>query len=173
MKRAEDTMYEAWQQAIKETGEQYPEPQTSQFYQVLRVGAQRIIGGIFPYPHESGLAFMAATQALMKAPGFQGRSKFSTWFYKLCRNMAVYHVRSLARRREVQLDMVPEPVAGQVANPLPPMPLLTQEELFLYRLIFFFGFELAEIAKTLNIPYRTANTRCVNLRRKLASILNS
>jgi RNA polymerase sigma-70 factor (ECF subfamily) len=40
-------------------------------------------------------------------PGFQGRSRFSSWAYKICINAALMFRRSHARYREEPMDSVP------------------------------------------------------------------
>jgi DNA-directed RNA polymerase specialized sigma24 family protein len=62
---------------------------------------------------EPDLAREIATSALLNLGSYRGRSQFSTWFYRLCRNYSLNYIRNTGRKREVDLLDYPNLEAPQ------------------------------------------------------------
>jgi hypothetical protein len=115
--RIENETYQRWTEARALSGEEWPEPETSKFYQALRRAATLIISSVL-HRQEPELARDTATKALLKVASFRNETLFSTWFYRIAVNEAKMEIRRQSRQREIQLDIVAEPEApSTIATP--------------------------------------------------------
>jgi DNA-directed RNA polymerase specialized sigma24 family protein len=168
--RIENDLYTAWITARNERNEPWPEPETEKLYHQLVVSARRIIThplGTLP----PGLASDAAAAALLKAPSmFEGRSQFSTWFYRLVFNEVQKHLKFKARRREIPLEVLPEtPAPLREPTVLAKLP---EHDLELLRLIEA-GYKQAEIGEILGLSEEGVRKRWQKLRKRLQAKVKS
>ncbi len=115
---------------------------------------------------------------------FEGRSRFTTWLYRICVHVAMDHLRAKHRRREVaDLDSVREPV-DPAADPSAPLAhkqaaerinralaKLKEEKRTVIVLHDIMEVPAEEIAQSLGIPAGTVRTRLFYGRRELARLL--
>lgn len=113
-------------------------------------------------------AFLSAIRALDR---FDRRRPFGPWLHRIVVNRAIDHTRARALRREVAEERAPEPVAPEVAAPdeelLQALTALGVEQRAVVVLRHLLGYGPAEIARLLDLPRGTVNSR---LRRGLDSL---
>lgn len=115
---------------------------------------------------------------------FEGRSRFSTWLYRICVHVAMDHLRQKKRRREVLDDeaanmlvdpqadpaaRVAQKEAAQMLNQA--LAKLKEEKRNVIVLHDLMEITAEDIALSLNIPSATVRTRLFYARRELAKIL--
>lgn len=118
-------------------------------------------------------------QAYRSLPGFDGRSRFSTWLYRIVHNKVIDWSRSKAKKQqsaELELqDVYPsdrspedEVVKRDTSNRLRQLMYELPEH---YRDVLTMHFEremsLREIAEQLNVPHKTVQTRIVRGKKQL------
>lgn len=108
--RPENASYEAFRAAQLARHEEWPEPETSELYQLLRRAAGYISFTVL-HRKEPELARDTATKALLRAGQFKELTTFSSWFYRIAVNDAKMLLRTESRQKEVQLALVAEPLA--------------------------------------------------------------
>lgn len=112
---------------------------------------------------------------------FDGRSKLSTWLYRVTRNVCLDMVRA-GRRTPLPVDPVSlEPLsAADFADDIvfgfaleQALAALAPEERDAFNAIALFGLSYAEAAEALEVPVGTVKSRVFRARRVLASLLLS
>ena len=172
--RPEDVAHLALLEA-RRGGENWPEPETSALYYTLRAGADIILKHVIGRS-DRGFAFEIATKVILDLWKFQGKSKFSTWFYRYVTNEALQHIRKQKLRREVPLD----------DNEFETLKTGSQLEIYLllHKLhpstaeikliqLMMLGYAQKEIAKKLGTTEEGVRMRWRRLRAKLTSLVNS
>lgn len=120
-----------------------------------------------------------------KLNSFGGRSKFSTFFYRLARNRTIDLIRSTTRQRrrerpEPEFDVHPAQTPGpaeeliasdRVRAVRSALDLLAPEDRYLVYMHEAEGVPLATLSKSLGIPVGTAKSRIHRLRKRLAEQL--
>ena len=113
-------------------------------------------------------AFLSAIRALDR---FDRRRPFGPWLHRIVVNRAIDHTRARALRREVAEERAPEAVAPEPAAPdeelLRALTALGVEQRAVVVLRHLLGYPPAEIARLLDLPRGTVNSR---LRRGLDSL---
>ena len=113
-------------------------------------------------------AFLSAIRALDR---FDRRRPFGPWLHRIVVNRAIDHTRARALRREVAEERAPEAVAPEPAAPdeelLQALSALGVEQRAVVVLRHLLGYPPAEIARLLDLPRGTVNSR---LRRGLDSL---
>jgi RNA polymerase sigma-70 factor (ECF subfamily) len=113
-------------------------------------------------------AFLSAIRALDR---FDRRRPFGPWLHRIVVNRAIDHTRARALRREVAEERAPEAVAPEPAAPDEELVLaltaLGVEQRAVVVLRHLLGYGPAEIARLLDLPRGTVNSR---LRRGLDSL---
>lgn len=114
-------------------------------------------------------------RAWLALPRFRGRSRFSTWLYRICLNAALDHAGG--RPRTVPLERAPEPVAasdpalaGELQHALGALELDRRVAVVLCDLL---GCAYAEAAAILGVPEGTVKSRVFRGRRALARTLGT
>lgn len=149
-------------------------------YDTVRAVCHRIVINRADAEDATQQALMSIVRAL---PGFDGRSKFSTWAYRIATNAAIDEVRRTRRR--------PLPTAGDMidasAAPSPDHSPATAERLAFetalasvtieYREVLVMrhvaDMEYAEIAVALDIPVGTVRSRLARGRAELVALLGN
>lgn len=150
--------------------QEWPEPQTSQFHALLCQSALAIVGSILGRK-EPELSAEIATKALLGLSKFQGRSLFSTWFYRLAHNEAIRHVQ--ARRHIALEDLLEEPAARKTAEGLPEgLSGLRASDKRLVQLVLD-GYNTREIGQKLHVSHATVARQWLKLCEKLKFLLSS
>jgi len=132
--------------------------------------------------HDADDAVQNALIAIVRAlPSFDGRSKFSTWVYRIATNAALDEVRRI-RRRPLPVDaeiLAPAPVAdgsaavdAQIAvrGALEKMPEEFRVAMVLRHVA---DLDYAEIAEILGVPVGTVRSRLSRGREQLAELLGN
>ena len=113
-------------------------------------------------------AFLSAIRALDR---FDRRRPFGPWLHRIVVNRAIDHTRARTLRREVAEERAPEAVAPEPAAPdeelLQALTALGVEQRAVVVLRHLLGYPPAEIARLLDLPRGTVNSR---LRRGLDSL---
>lgn len=74
--------------------------------------ARKVSRIYFPDMHDREDVFQEMMYQLWRSyPGFDGRSRFSTWMYRVCLNTALTHRRNSARRKTESLTRIHEDIA--------------------------------------------------------------
>ena len=74
--------------------------------------ARKVTRIYFPDVHDREDVFQEMMYQLWRSyPGFDGRSKFSTWMYRVCLNTALTHRRYYTRRKTESLTGIHEDIA--------------------------------------------------------------
>ena len=165
MTRPEDIAFQALLSARLNQATEWPEPETSDLYKSLRLGALHIIAQTL-HRRERDLASEIATHVLLHLRTFKGHSLFSTWFYRIVRNSITDWVRNEARRSEVQISIVPEPVVLQPVPNTLKLPKLTPSQADLLERISL-GESMASIAKSLGVSRQAIQSRWQRLQKYL------
>jgi RNA polymerase sigma-70 factor (ECF subfamily) len=109
---------------------------------------------------------------------FDGRSRFTTWLYRVTRNCCLDSVRA-GKRRPVPVESLdPVPVTGDIANEVAlsaslenAMRQLEPEDRDALSAISVFDLSYAEAAVSLGVPVGTVKSRVFRARRTLSVIL--
>jgi len=109
---------------------------------------------------------------------FDGRSRFTTWLYRVTRNTCLDQVRA-GRRRPIPVDPLDTVVApGDLADEVAltasveqAMRGLTPEDREAFSAVALFGLTYAEVAESLGVPVGTVKSRVFRARRSLAHLL--
>ena len=113
-------------------------------------------------------ALLASIRALDR---FDRRRPFGPWLHRIVVNRAIDHTRARALRREVAGELVSEPVAPMVAAPdddlVEALAALGPEQRAVVVLRYLLGYTPGEIARLLDLPRGTVNSR---LRRGLDAL---
>ncbi|MFM9226174.1 MAG: RNA polymerase sigma factor [Actinomycetota bacterium] len=147
-------------------------------YDMVRAVCHRIVID----RHDADDAVQNALIAIVRAlPSFDGRSKFSTWVYRIATNAALDEVRRI-RRRPLPVDdeiLAPSPVAdgsaavdAQIAvrGALEKMPEEFRVAMVLRHVA---DLDYAEIAEILGVPVGTVRSRLSRGREQLAELLGN
>lgn len=117
------------------------------------------------------------------APGFDGRSRLSTWIFGIAYHKAL---KALARRPEEPVDEAaierPEPVDGEEPESLAArrelagvlgraLGVLPAEQRAVVELTYYYGLAYQEIAEIMGCPVNTVKTRMFHARRRLKQML--
>jgi RNA polymerase sigma-70 factor (ECF subfamily) len=110
---------------------------------------------------------------------FDGRSRFSTWLYRVTRNTCLDQVRA-GTRRPIPVDPVDQIAApGDLADEVAlttsveqAMHALSPEDRDAFSAVALFGLTYAEVAETLKVPVGTVKSRVFRARRSLAHLLD-
>jgi RNA polymerase sigma factor (sigma-70 family) len=154
--RLENRLHGEFLAAREARQEIWPEPETSALYRAIYQASLRILSTLdsrllYSYGKHVAAGRIAA-KVLLGIDGFRGRSRFSTWLYRMARNELIDIVREIRGRVEVQLDTVPDLQAvfhsGQLRLPAGVLSALEER---LVRLRIEEGLDFRELAKTLNI----------------------
>lgn len=165
-KHFENTCYNNLLAARETQNELWPEPQTTQFYRALVQGAERITGSILG-TRQPELAREIATRTCLNLHRFDGRSRFSTWFYRIASNEANEWLRRKQQRRETSIEAVQEPSAPPVEPQVVPRVLDGREKALAQLLLE--GYTHEEAAKVLGISKRRVLYEWTLLRKRLKS----
>ena len=170
MEHPENLAHERLLKARDARNEEWPEPETTDFYRSLVRGASKITGSIIgrAIPELSG---EIATRTLLNLHGYRGGSRFSTWFYRVARNALLRYLENAHRIPETPLEDAPEPVAAP-RTPLRLPPGLTASEKGLLRLTLD-GYSHREIATITGVSQRKVKYAWSQLKRKLKSQMSS
>lgn len=118
-------------------------------------------------------------QAYRSLPGFTGRSRFSSWLYRITRNKVIDWTRSKAgkeQRGEVELqdvyrteglvedEVITRDVSLRLRQLINTMPAHYRDVLSLY---FVEELSLAEISEQLHVPRKTVQTRFIRGKKQL------
>jgi RNA polymerase sigma-70 factor (ECF subfamily) len=111
-------------------------------------------------------SFLAAVRAL---DNFDRRRPFRPWLHRIVTNRAIDHTRTRALRREVSIDVAPtEPAVEELPQPglelTPALAKLSPEHRAVIVLRYLLDYTPGEIARMLDLPRGTVNSR---LRRAL------
>ena len=173
-------------------------------YQAFEVLVQRYRRGIYGFLLRSTRDKEAAEdlyqevflRVVKKANDFEGKSKFSTWIYKIARNLSIDHARRMTHRRHASLDASrsadPESstLLDTVHNPLTETDRAAQNreirrkvtsvvelmpedqrEIFLMRQLQ--GLSFQQIAEITQVPVNTAKSRMRYALERLREALGS
>ncbi|MGH2740640.1 MAG: RNA polymerase sigma factor [Actinomycetota bacterium] len=116
-------------------------------------------------------AFIAAFRSLRS---FRGRSKFSTWLFRITRNCSVDAIRKASRQRRLVEQVEVEPPAPDAAlraalrEAIDGLPAELREA---FVLIEVFGFSYREASDVLGVPGGTVKSRMHRARRLLVDEL--
>jgi RNA polymerase sigma factor (sigma-70 family) len=127
--------------------------------------------------HRTDLASDACWKAFKNLDGFQGKSKFSTWFHRIVLNTITSAKRLEARLSEVGLEMVGEAAASGGSNPEAHRLFeqlqegLTAEELVLWQFKLK-GVAEGTIATALKLTTEGVRSRWFRLKKKLLKRLS-
>ena len=118
-------------------------------------------------------AFLAAVRALDR---FDRRRPFAPWIHRIVVNRSIDFARARALRREVDMELAPgvaaspEPAAGVSDELLDALAALGPDQRAVVVLRYLLGCTPGEIARALEIPRGTVNSR---LRRALDALAGS
>lgn len=121
---------------------------------------------------------------LMKAlRSFRGDSKFSTFLYRVCANVALMHLRGGRRRKEDPVEELPDAPAGTSSDPehaaqaaqaaqmmSQALEKLSPEKRVVFVYHDFMGMGPEEIAESLSIPVNTVRSRLGRAREELVQL---
>lgn len=171
MMRQENLAYAKLQDSRGDRDEEWPEPETTELYTVLRRAALAIMGQIAGIK-ERNLADEIAGHALLSLAEFRGQSEFSTWFFTLARRDTLNWIRTRTRAKEVQLECVAEPEAPSHGDTLPLPAWLSPEDVEFISLRER-GLTFVEIGEFYGITKQGAHDRWLTLAQKLRNYLQS
>jgi RNA polymerase sigma factor (sigma-70 family) len=172
--RLENQVHEAFLEARRARKEIWPEPETSALYKVVFQAALRIIGTresrlLYSYGKDVAAGRIAA-EVLLNVDKFNGRSRFSTWLYRMARNELYDIVKEVRERVEVGLETSPDLEATFYESQLRlPSGILSADEERLVRLRLEEGHSFRELAKIFNISLGGAHRLWRNALLKLKS----
>jgi RNA polymerase sigma factor (sigma-70 family) len=170
--RLENRLYASFLEARALQKQVWPEPQTTALYKAVYAAALRILGTrnshvLYNYGKHVA-AGRVASEVLLNIDRFNGRSRFSTWLYRMARNELYDIVREVRGRVETQLDTIPDMAAtfqdGQLRLP---SGLLSAVEERLVRLRIEQGLNFRELAQTFDISLGSAHGLWKNALQKL------
>lgn len=177
--RLENRLHGAFLQARRARGERWPEPETSALYAVIWQAALRILATrdsrvLYSYGKNVAAGRVAA-EVLLNIDRFNGRSRFSTWLYRMARNELYDIVRESRAQAEVALEGLPDLPAAPVQGPRMRLPsgLLSADEERLVRLRLEEGHNFRELAKIFDISLGGAHNLWRTALRKLKSRLTN
>jgi RNA polymerase sigma-70 factor (ECF subfamily) len=103
-------------------------------------------------------AFLAAVRALDR---FDRRRPFAPWLHRIVVNRAIDHARARALRREVELAEPPDAPApaGELDGVVAALATLPPDQRAVIVLRHLLGYTPGEIARLLNLPRGTVNSR--------------
>ena len=142
-----------------------PSPETeAALYNALRRGAHKIVRRRLRGENEDLVADIAS-EAFLKLDQFDGRSAFSTWFFRLAENMVKMYIRS-NRPREIQFiqpSALPVETAIFVREVVGSLPQVEQDWLN----AILAGEEIAEIGKRYGLSPAASKSKWHRLRSQL------
>jgi RNA polymerase sigma-70 factor (ECF subfamily) len=141
--------------------------------------AHRVCRIYFEDPDDREDAFQEMMYQLWKAfPGFGGRSKFSTWMYRVCLNTALTYRRKTRQHR-------PEPISGVHHEIAAPTSSHNEDLVTLFRaiamlsqlnkaivLLYLDELSYEEIAEVTGISKANVSVRLVRIKKQLETIMN-
>lgn len=177
--RLENRLYEAFVEARKAQRCKWPEPQTSKLHEVVWRAALRILATrdsrlLYSYGKQVAAGRVAA-EVLLNIDGFNGRSRFSTWLYRMARNELYDIVREVKSQAEVPLEGLPDlpsKAHGGLKMRLP-SGVLTADEERLVRLRLEEGYNFRELALIFDISLGGAHNLWRQALQKLKSRLTN
>lgn len=149
-----------------------------QHYDTVRAVCHRIVLNRHDAEDATQMALISIVRAL---PTFDGRSKFSTWVYRIATNAALDEVRRIRRRpRPTDADTLAPPPERDRSSTVDAqidvraaLEQLPEEYRVAMVLRHVADMDYADIAITLDVPVGTVRSRLARGRDQLASILQS
>jgi RNA polymerase sigma-70 factor (ECF subfamily) len=153
------------------------------FETLVRDNADAVYGHALRFFGDRSIAEDATQEVFIKVyrslAGFDGRSSFSTWLFRLTRNTCIDMMRRSARRPTPMdpLDM-PQPGTGDIAEGAVARVALEQavatlppEDRDALNAVTLFGLSYEEAGGMLNVPAGTVKSRVFRARRTVLSLL--
>jgi len=176
--RLENKTHAAFLAAREARREVWPEPETTALYKVVYTAALSILASrdsrvLYNYGKHTAAGRITA-EVLMNIDRFNGRSRFSTWLYRMARNELYDIVKEVRERVEVQLDSLPDlPATFHGGQLRLPKGLLSPDEERLVRLRIEEGYNFRELAKVFEITHGAVHYRWKTALAKLKSRLTN
>lgn len=153
------------------------------FEQLVREHSDAVYGHalrFFGDPHAAEDVMQEVFLKVYRSLGsFKGDSAFSTWLFRVTRNVCLDQLRS-GKRTPVPCDPVdlPERSAGDIANPVIASTALEQavaalppEDRDAFNAVALFGLDYRQASLSLGVPIGTVKSRVFRARRALATML--
>jgi RNA polymerase sigma factor (sigma-70 family) len=176
--REPDRLHKAFLEARDLKHEVWPEPETSELYRGIFRASRNIIGAtdsrlIDNYYGYAQAASRIACNTLLKVDQFRGRSKFSTWLFRVVRNELVSLIREIKDRRETQIEAIPEIQVTDGPKFLHLPSNLSEQEAQIVRLHVEVGYSIRELALLLGMHKTQVHRIWKRAQNKLKSQLRS
>lgn len=153
------------------------------FERLVRLHADAVFAHAMRFFGERQVAEDATQEVFLKVyrslAGFDGRSSFSTWLFRLTRNVCIDMLRR-DRRRPIPVDPLdgPHPVSGDFSDRVvtaqsleAAMVALPPEDRDALSAVTVFGLSYEDAAGVLNVPVGTVKSRVFRARRTLLGTL--
>ncbi len=154
------------------------------FDKLLRTHIDAVYGHALRFFGDAGAAEDAAQEVFLKVfrslPDFDGRSAFSTWLYRITRNVCLDMFRR-GKHRPTPVDPIrlPDIPTGEFADAVDTsadleraMAVLQPEDRDAFNAVALFGLTYASAGEVLGVPTGTVKSRVFRARRTLISTLD-
>jgi RNA polymerase sigma-70 factor (ECF subfamily) len=154
------------------------------FESLVRENVDAVYGHALRFFADAGTAEDVTQEVFLKVyrsiGGFDGRSSFRTWLYRLTRNVCLDTFRA-GRRRPVPMDPVqmPEISRGDIADDVivaetleRAVATLQPEDRDAFNAVTLFGLSYEEASGSLGVPVGTVKSRVFRARRTLVGLLD-